>query len=327
MIANSAKPFLSTLAVVLAIGPAVSSAQGWPAKPIRFIVPSPGGASNDAAARAMAERLAARWKQPVVVDNRPGAGTMIGTDAVAKAPPDGHTFGWVISAHAINPSLYAKLPYDTVRDLAGVTLVYQLKPVILTTPGLPVATVSDLIALAKAKPGQLSYASPATGSGVHLIGELFKLKHGLDMPHIGYKGAISAHPDVISGRVPVMFDTLPGALPQIRAGRLKLLAVVSEGPVSGHPDLPVLSGLLPNEAVVGWNGIVVPAKTPRAIVARLNADIVDVIRSPEVQERFASYSVQTITSTPEEFDAFIRADIARWADVIRRAGIKLDPGN
>jgi tripartite-type tricarboxylate transporter receptor subunit TctC len=327
MFAGWANPFGGTLAVMLAAVPAGSSAQEFPSKPMRFIVPSPGGASNDVAARVIAERLAAKWKQPVVVDNRPGAGTIIGTDAVAKAPPDGYTFGWVISALSITPSLYAKLPYDTANDLAGVTLVYQLKPVILTTPGLPVATVSDLIALAKAKPGQLSYASPATGTGVHLVGELFKLKHHLDMPHIGYKGAFSAYPDVISGRVPVMFDTLPGALPQIRAGKLKLLAVVSEGPVPGHPDFPVLSGLLPKEAIVGWNGLVVPAKTPRTIVAKLNADIDDVIRSPEVQERFASYSVQTITSTPQEFDAFIRADIVRWADVIKRAGIKLEQGS
>ncbi len=323
----SAKSLACTLAVMPAAGSALSNAQEWPHKPFRFIVPSPGGASNDAAARVMAERLAAKWKQPVVVDNKPGAGTMIGTDAVAKAPPDGYTFGWVISAHAINPSLHAKLPYDTIKDLAGVTLVYQLKPVILTTPGLPVTTVGDLVTLAKARPGHLSYASPAMGTGVHLVGELFKLKHGLDMPHIGYKGSFSAYPDVISGRVPVMFDTLPGALPQIRAGKLKLLAVVSEGPVPGHPDFPVLSGLLPKEAVVGWNGIVVPAKTPRAIVARLNADIVDVIRSPHVQERFATYGVQAITLSPEEFDAFIRADIARWADVIKRAGIKLEQGS
>ncbi|HEV2008781.1 MAG TPA: tripartite tricarboxylate transporter substrate-binding protein, partial [Burkholderiales bacterium] len=270
---------------------------------------------------------AAKWKQPVVVDNRPGAGTMIATDAVAKAPPDGYTFGWVISAHAVNPSLYAKLPFDTVRDLAGVTLVYQLKPVIVVAPSLPVATVDDLIALAKARPGQLTFASPATGTSMHLIGELLKLKHGLDMQHIGYKGGTAAHADVISGRVPVMIDALPNALPHIRSGKLKLLAVLSDGPVPGFPNFPVLSGLVPKGAVVGWNGIVVPAKTPRAIVARLNADLIEVIRSPEVQERFASYSVQTITSTPEEFDAFIREDIARWADVIKRSGIKLDHGN
>jgi len=327
MIAASARSFGALLAAVLAACPEVSIAQEWPARPLRFIVPSPSGASNDIAARVVAERLAAKWKQPVIIDNRPGAGTIIGTDAVAKASPDGYTFGWVFSAHAANPSLYAKLPYDTTRDLAGVTLIYQLKPAIVATQDLPVATVSDLIALAKAKPGHLSYASPLIGSGVHLVGELFKLKHGLDMPHISYKGGNAAHPDVISGRVPVMFDTLPNALQPVRSGKLKLLAVVSEGPVPGHPDFPVLSGLLPANAVVGWNGIVVPAKTPRAIVARLNADLVEVIRSPAIQERFASYTVQSITSTPEEFDAFIRADIARWGDVIKRAGIRLDQGS
>src|SRR5688572_18891713 len=194
MLAVSAKVCCGALVLALASGAAVSNAQDWPARPVRFVVPSPAGASNDVAARLIAERLAAKWKQPVIVDNKPGAGTVIGTDVVTKAAPDGYTFGWVISAHAINPSLYAKLPFDTARDLAGVTLVYQLKPVILTTPSLPVATVEDLIRLARARPGQLSYASPLPGSGVHLVGELFKLKHGLDMPHIAYKGGIAAHP-------------------------------------------------------------------------------------------------------------------------------------
>jgi tripartite-type tricarboxylate transporter receptor subunit TctC len=326
MSTNPAKSLGGMLAVMLAAGAAASNAQEWPGKPIRFIVPFPAGNSNDVAARVVAERLASKWKQSVIVDNRPGAGTMIGTDAVAKASADGYTLGWVISAHAVNPSLYAKLPYDTAKDLAGVTLVYQIKPVIIATQSLPVATVDELITFARSKSG-LTYASPATGSGVHLVGELFKLKHGLDMQHISYKGGTAAHPDVISGRVPIMFDTLPNALPQIRAGKLKLLAVVSEGPVPGHPDFPVLSGLLPKGAVVGWNGIIVPTKTPRAVVAKLNADIVDVVHSPAVQERFAGFSVQTITSTPEEFDAFIREDIARWADVIKRAGIKLEQGS
>ena len=313
-----------TLAAALSSIPANSSAQQWPTKAVRFIVPSVAGASSDGAARVLAERLAVKWKQPVVVENRPGAGTIIGTDAVAKAQPDGYTFGWVISAHAVNPSLYAKLPYDTTKDLAGITLVYQLKPAMVASPSLPVRTVDDLIRLVKAKPGQLNYASPGTGSGVHLVGELFKLKHGLDIQHVAYKGVNAAELDVMSGRVPLMFNTLPNALPLVEAKKLKLLGVVSDAPIPGHPELPLLSGLLPKEAVVGWNGVVVPARTPRAIVGKLNADLVAVIRSPEVQERFAALTVQTITSTPETFDAFIREDIVRWADVIKRAGIKLD---
>src|SRR4029434_8392796 len=312
------------LAVLTGCIPAMSSAQEWPTKPVRFIMPFVAGGAADVSARVLAERLAAKWKQPVVVENRPGAGTIIGTDTVAKAQPDGYTFGWVISAHAVNPSLYAKLPYDTMRDLAGVTLVYQLKPAIVAAPSLPVSTVDDVIRLVKSKPGQMTYASPGTGSGVHLVAELFKLKHGLDLQHVAYKGGNAAQADVISGRVPLMFHPLPGALPLIEARKLKLIAVVSETPIPGHSELPLLTGLLPKDAAVGGNGIVVPASTPRVIVAKLNADFVAVIRSPEVQERFAALTVQTITSTPDRFDAFIREDIVRWADVIKRAGIKLE---
>lgn len=324
MIVHSFRAAGLALAIALGSVPANSGAQEWPTKAARFIVPSVAGGSADALARVLAERLAARWKQPVVVENRPGAGTIIGTDTVAKAQPDGYTFGWVISAHAVNPSLYAKLPYDTTRDLAGVTLVYQLKPAIVASPSLPVNTIDDVIRLVKSKPGQMSYASPGTGSGVHLVAELFKLKHGLDIQHVAYKGGNAAQPDVISGRVPLMFHPLPGALPLIETGKLKLVAVVSDAPIPGHPEFPLLTGLLPKDAAVGWNGIVVPAKTPRAIVAKLNADFVDMIRSAEVQQRFAALTVQTNTSTPEKFDAFIREDIVRWADVIKRAGIKLD---
>ena len=313
-----------TLAMVMGCVPAMSTAQEWPAKAVRFIVPAVAGGSADASARVLAERLAAKWKQPVIVENKPGAGTIIGTDAVAKAQPDGYTFGWVISALAVNPSLYAKLPYDTTKELAGVTLVYQLKPTIIAAPSLPANTIDDVIRLVKSKPGQMSYASPGTGTGVHLVAELFKLKHGLDMQHIAYKGGNAALPDVMSGRVPLMFHPLPGALPLIEARKLKLIAVVSDAPIPGYPDFPLLTGLLPKDAVVGWNGIVVPAGTPRPIVAKLNADLIAVIRSSEVQERFTALTVQTITSTPEKFDAFIREDIVRWADVIKRAGIKLE---
>jgi len=307
--------------------PQLAAADSWPAKPVRFIMPFPAGASSDIAARGIAERLAKAWNQPVIVENRPGAGTIPGTNALAKAAPDGHTFGWVTSSHAVNPSLYANLPYDTLRDFAGVTLVYALKPAIVAAPDFPAGTVEELVAIAKAQPGKLSYASLTTGSSVHLVGELFKLKYGVDILHIGYKGGTAAHPDVMSGRVPLMFDALPNALPHIKSGKLKLLAVVSNSPVPGHPEFPLLTGLLPAEATVGWNGIVVPAKTPREMVARLNADIVAAVRSPEVQERLTAFSVDTVVSTPERFDAFIREDVARWADVVKRAGIKIEQGN
>lgn len=313
-------------AVALCV-PRFAAAEAWPAKPVRFIVPFVAGASNDISARVIAEQLAKTWSQPVIVENRPGAGTIVGTNLLAKATPDGYTIGWVISAHAINPSLYSNLPYDTLHDFAGVTLVYALKPVIVAAPDFPAGTVEELVSLAKAKPGTLTYASPATGSSVHLVGELFKLKYGVDILHVGYKGGSSAHPDVIAGRVSLMFDALPNSLPLIKSGKLKLLAVVGDSDVPGHPEFPLLSGLLPRGAAVGWNGIVVPARTPRETVARLNRDIVAAIGAPEVQDRFAAFSVDTIVSTPERFDTFIHEDVARWAAVVKSAGIKIEQGN
>jgi tripartite-type tricarboxylate transporter receptor subunit TctC len=300
------------------------AADQWPQRPVRFVFPLPAGSASDVAARAIGQRLSKLWNQQIVVDNRPGAGTTIGTDIVAKAAPDGHTIGWAISAHAINASLYARLPYDTTRDLRGVTLVYQLKFVVVTAPQSPLQTIGDLIAAATTKPGQIPFTSASVGTGGHLLGELFKLQHGLDMPHVGYKGAPAAYPDVMAGRVPVMFDTLPSALPQIQAGRLKAIAVVDDKPHPSVPGVPALPGLLPAKAVTGWNGIVVPAAVPRPIVAKLHAGLVAAVRSPEVQSMLATLHVETLTSTPEQFDDFIRAEIARWGDVVKRAGVRLE---
>ena len=313
---------LLVLAALLATAfPAL--AREWPTRGVTFVVPAGPGSSADLAVRALAAQLSARWKQPVVVDNKPGAGTTIATAAVARAPADGHTFGWVIAAHSTNPSLRAKLPYDTLKDLAGVTLVYQLHPVIVAAPGFEASTVEELVAIARRKPGQF-YTSSGVGTGPHLLAELFRQKHGLDLQHVPHKEGGAARLDVMTGRIPVMFDTLPSALPVILEGRLKALAVISDAPVPAHPSLPILRDLLPREALVGWNGIVVPAATPRPVVQQLNADLIEAIRSPAVQELFARLGVRTITSTPEEFDAFVRADVARWAEVIQRAGIKLD---
>jgi tripartite-type tricarboxylate transporter receptor subunit TctC len=304
-----------------------AGAQEWPERPVRLVLPVLAGSSADAAARAIAEKLSVKWKQPVVIENKAGAGTIIASEALAKSPADGYTIGWVITAHAINATLHPKLSYDPIRDFSGVTLVYQLKAVIVVSPELPVATVDEFVRWAKTRPGQLSFTSAAMGSGPHLLGELFKLRHGIDMQHVAYRGTGQAYPDLMSGQVTLMFDTLPGALPLIRAGKLKLLAVVSEESVPGHPDLPILRGLLPRDAIVGWNGIVVPAKTPRAIVAKLNADIVEAVRSADVQALLERFNVQTITTTPEGFDEFIRADVARWGDVIKRAGLTLEGVN
>ncbi|MGH8666428.1 MAG: tripartite tricarboxylate transporter substrate-binding protein [Burkholderiales bacterium] len=292
-------------------------------RPVRLIFPLPSGSASDAAARALAQRLSKLWGRQVVVDNRPGAGTTIATDLVAKATADGYTMGWVIAAHAINPSLFARLPYDSVRDLRGVTLVYQLKFLIVTAADSPLTTPSDLVAAAKAKPGRITFTSAAVGTGGHLLGELFKLQHGLEMEHVGYKGAPAAHPDVIAGRVPVMFDTLPSALPHIQAGRLKAIAVVDDKPHATLPGVPALKGLLPANAVTGWNGIVVPAGAPRQVVAKLHAGLLAAIRSPEVQSMLATLHVETVTSTPEQFDDFIQTEIVRWGEVVKRTGVRL----
>ena len=298
-------------------------AQDGPRRPVTFVVPSAPGSSLDQVARTLAGVLAARWKQPVVIDNRPGAGTMLATSAVAKAAPDGHTVGWVIATHATNPTLRANLPYDTLKDLSGVALVYQLRPVIVAAPDLPVATLAEFIALARRRPGQF-YASSGIGSGPHLLAELFKRKHGLDLQHVPHKSGGAAQLDVMAGRVPIMFDTLPSALPLIQQGKVKVLAVIGDTPVPGHPELPILRDLLPADAIVGWNGLVVPSATPRAIVRRLHADVTDATRSEAMQALFARLGMRVLSSTPEEFDAFIRTDIARWEEVIRQAGIQLE---
>ena len=310
----------SVLLIVAVLASAPVAAH-WPDRPVKIVVPVPAGTSADAMARGLAEKLSVRWGQPVVVKNKPGGGTIVATDVVSKSGADGYTLGWVITAHAINATLHRHLPYDTVNDFAGVTLLYQLKAAIVVSPKLPVSTVDDLVSWIKAQGHVVSYTSPGIATGPQLLGELFRLHYGLDMQHVPYKGTTQAYPDLMAGLIPIIFDTLPSAMPLVRAGRLKLLAVVSDEPVQGEPGLPLLPGLLPHDAVMGWNGLVVPRATPRAVVAKLNADIVEAVRSKEIQALFARFGVQTLTSTPEEFDAFIRTDIHRWADVLERAHI------
>jgi len=311
-------PFLLCLAAALCSVPAAAR---WPDRPVKIVLPAPAGTAADAMARGLAEKLSARWGQPVIIDNRPGGANVIATDAVAKAPPDGYTLGWVVTAHAINATLQPHLPYDSAADFAGVSLLYQLKTAIVVGPAVPVSTVDELVAWIRGQGHVVSYGSPGIATAPQLLGELFRLHYGLEMQHVAYKGTSQAYPDLMAGRLPLLFDTLPAALPLVRAGRMKLIAVVSDEAVPGEPDLPLLAGLVPRDAVAGWNGLVVPRATPRALVERLNRDIVETVRTPEIQALFTRFGVQTITSTPEQFDAFIRTDIRRWADVIARAHI------
>jgi len=304
------------------VGP--QAADSWPTKPVRFISPVQAGSSGDIAARTLAQQLSKTWKQQVVVDNRPGAGAIVATEALARATPDGYTFGWVIAAHAVNPALYKKLPYDTVGDFSGVTLLYSIKSVVVTAPGFAATDVQKLIEIARSKPGVLNFTSAFTGSIPHVLAELFKRDNDLDMQYIAYKGSVAAQADVMAGRVAIMFDILPGALPLIRSGRLKALAVVGDVTAKELPAVPLLTGLLPTKTLAGWNGIVVPSATPASVVTKLNRDIVAAVHSPDVQERFAALTVDTMTSSPPELDAFIRDEISRWGSVVKRTGIKIE---
>jgi tripartite-type tricarboxylate transporter receptor subunit TctC len=317
---------MGCLGAVLATGVPPSLAQTYPHKPIRWVVPyAPGGAA-DPIARLIGQKLAEAWGQPVVIDNRPGAGGNIGTDVVAKAAPDGHTIVLVAaSTVTINQSLYAKLPYDPVRDLAPVAIVATDVLVLVQTQSLPTSSVAEVIALARAKPGQVQYASGGTGSGGHLAMELFKAMAGIDLVHVPYKGAGSALPNLIAGQVSLMTTSAATAMPHVRSGRLKALGVTGADRAPTLPDLPTVSEAgLKGYEVTGWYGVLVPARTPAAVVAKMNAEIVRIVSSAEVSERLTGMGLIPRTTTPQEMGAVIARDAAKWAKVVKQAGIRAD---
>ena len=303
-------------------------AQSFPVKPIRLIVPFPPGAGTDALARAISVRLAENLGQPVIVENRPGAGATLGTDIVAKAAPDGYTMLLSTTSHAINSSIYAKLPFDALKDFATVVLVATQPSVLVTHPSLPVKNVKDLIALARAHPGQLNYASSGTGTAGHLAGELFKALTGVRFQHIPYKGGGPAVIDVVSGQVQFMFATAASVMPHTRSARLRAIAVTSAQRSPTVPELPTVaeSGLatLAGFEALTWHGIVVPAATPAPVITKINADINAVLATPETKERLATQGVEARGSTPEQFSAFLRAEIPKWSKVVRDSGAKAD---
>ena len=306
--------------------PAAFAADEWPTKPVRFIVPSLRWSIQRRFRTSDRRAAFEMWRQPVVVENRPGGGTSVGTNALAKAMPDGYTIGWVISAHAINPSLYTDLPYDTLRDFSGVTLVYALKPAIVTAPSFPANSVAELLELARRNPGKLTFASPATGSSVHLVGELFKMKHGLDVAHVGYKGGTAAHPDVMTERVSFMFDALPNVLAHVKSGKLKLIAVVSERTVTRSPGVSAFCKaccrrMQPSAGTASWF-------PPDAARDRREAQYGYRRRDSFAGSAGALRELRrgNNTSVRPAFDAFIQEDVARWADVVKRAGIRLEAG-
>ena len=317
------------LCIAWAFGVAEVHAQSdtnYPSKPIRMIVPSAPGSGPDIMARAIGQKLTEALGQAIVIDDKPGAGGIIGSEAAAKAPPDGYTL--IMSnagAHTVNPGLYAKLPYDPVKDFAPVTLVALAPNILIVHPTLPVRNVKDLIALAKAKPGELTFGSGGNGSTAHLSGEMFKTMAGINIVHIPFKGSPAAVIGVIAGQIALAIPNIPPALPHVRSGKLKALAVTTAKRAAGVPDLPTVAEAgLPGYEATAWFGVLAPAATPPQIIARLNAAIVKIAHAREMQERLTAEGADAVGNTPEQFAQIIKSDIAKWAKVIKASGARAD---
>ncbi|MEK6211688.1 MAG: tripartite tricarboxylate transporter substrate binding protein [Pseudomonadota bacterium] len=300
-------------------------ADTYPNKPIRIIVPYTPGGFNDTLARTLGQKLNEKWGRPVVVDNRPGGGTTIGTHLAAKAPADGHTLLVVSFAFGVNPSLYARLPYDTQRDFAPVVLAAGTPNILVVNPQLPVKSVQDLIALAKSKPGKLNYATAGNGSSNHLSMEMFKSMAGVDIVHVPYKGSAPAVTDLIGGQVDVMFDNVPNVLQHVKAGKLRGLAVSSGERSPFAPDLPTVAEAgVPGFDVSVWFGVVAPGGTRPAIVQRLNGEINRILLLAEVRQLFNRQGVESRGGTPGDFAAFLREQTVKWAKVVKESGAKAE---
>ena len=305
---------------------AVHAQAPYPNKPVRLVVPFPAGGTTDILARAVAQKLTETMGQTVVIDNRPGAGGNIGAELVAKAPPDGYTLLMgTVGTHAINASLYARMPYDHVRDFAPVILVAGVPNVLVIHPSVPVNSVQELIAYGKANPGKLNFASSGAGTSIHLAAELFKTMSGVQMTHVPYKGSAPALADLLGGQVQLMFDNLPSALPHIKSGKLKALAVTSLQRSTTVPDLPTIaeSGL-PGFDANSWFGILAPAGTPKEIIDRLNSEVAKWLASPEAREKLASQGAIPAGRSPEDFAQHIAAETAKWQKVVKESGAKVD---
>jgi tripartite-type tricarboxylate transporter receptor subunit TctC len=314
------------LAVLLAAFATAAYAQPYPSKPIHFVVPYPAGGPLDTVARLLGQKVSESVHQPVVVENKPGAGGNIGADYVAKAAPDGYTILMgAVATHAINPTLYRNIPYDPVKDFAPVTEVAWTPNVLVVNPSLPVSNVKEFIAYAKAHPGELNFGSGSTGSAGHLAGELFKTMAGVQMVHVPYKGAGPAMQDLIGGQIQLMFDNLASSLGQIRAGKVRALAVTTAKRSTLAPELPTIaeSGL-PGFDISTWFGIFAPGGTPQPVVQRLHDAFVAALHAPDVQATMKKMGAEPVGNTPEEFAAYIRAEARKYAKVIEASGAKVD---
>lgn len=303
--------------------PLAQAADSYPLRPIRVVVPTGAGGITDILARLIGQKLGERLGQQVVIDNRPGASGIVGSQLVAAATPDGHTLLMVYPAHPVNPSLFAKLPYDTVKAFAPVTMVSAVGLLLVASPSLPAKSVRELIALAKQRPGSINYGAVGTGSLGHLGAELFRFQTGADISHVAYKSSPQIFTALLGGEISIYFvATMSSALPLVKAGKLRALGVSTPQRLKLLPDVPPIADTVPGFEVKGWNGILGPAGTPRAIIATLNREIAAIVRTPEFAERLAGDGAAPIGNTPEQFDAIIRADIAKWAKVVKDAGIR-----
>jgi len=303
-----------------------AAAQGYPSKPVRLVAPFPPGGSTDLLARIVAQKLTEAWGQQVIVENRGGAGGTIGVDYAARSAPDGYT---IVMGHigtfGVNPTLYPRLPYDAIKDFAPITLLAMVPNGLAVHPSLPIRSVKELLAIARARPGQLSYGSGGNGSAAHLAVEYFRLLAKIDLLHIPYKGTGPAIVDLISGQTTMMITGMPALMPHVKTGRLRLLAVGTAKRLSIMPELPTIAEAgVPGYEATQWYGILAPAATPRDIITKLNTEIVKVLRRADVKERLAADGAVTVGNTPEQFGAHIKAEIARWAPVVRASGARPD---
>jgi tripartite-type tricarboxylate transporter receptor subunit TctC len=315
---------LIILVAILAL-PGIALAQAFPSKPIRIVVAFAPGGIADFAARSVSQKLSENFGVPVVVENRPGAGGITGAEIVAKSPPDGYTLLVTSISHTINPSVRKSLPFDAVRDFAPVTLITDAPNLLVVHPSLPVKSVKELVALARARPGQINYASSGTGTSTHLSGELFKSLARVDVVHVPYKGGGPAVIDLVGGHVETMFSTLPSVLQQVRAGKLRGLAVTGARRFPSAPEFPTMieAGMAGYE-VSGWSGMFAPAGAPREAVSRLAAEIGKILQAPELRERFFVQGAEPVGNAPEAFAAFVRSEISKWKKVVEASGMQAD---
>jgi tripartite-type tricarboxylate transporter receptor subunit TctC len=312
--------------MVMAIAPPAANAQNYPNRPIRIIAQFQPGTSTDILARVIGQKLTEVWGQQVVIDNRPGAGGLVGTELGAKAAPDGYTLTMAVSSgFGINPSLYSKLPYDAVRDFAAITNIALTPQTLVASPSFAAKSVKELVAAAKAKPGSVNYASLGSGSTSHLTMEMFRSAAGLQLNHIPYKGSPAAHTELFGGQIPIMFDAIPAVLPHVKAGKLRGLGIATLKRSPFLPNVPTIaeSGY-PGFEAVGWIGIAAPAKTPAPVLDKLNTEIVRIINTPEMKERLATLAFTPVGDSREQFSGFIRSEIAKWGKAVKESGAKAE---